>query len=299
MNTLALKKIFPLFYSLTAVTVIIRFVLQFVLIDPETGFYYATSAGQMAQWGFNLLLALAVVLLCWFSRTSTISPSAIFPPLGKAVSLSLIVSGLLCELGAFFALAPEILFLLEGDSLTLKIVLPALINLVMGLLLIYLGFLALGGKQNRISLTSAVLVLLWSIVLLISNFLSYPIAYHVSDNMLHILALVCMAFLMVAFFKALLGVSSQKSLASTLRFGLLTAYLGVVLVLPRLVAIWTGHANLQIPAPDSFALYLMLALAAFGYFAARNMLLAKDAPAEVLPSEDASIESVSNPDELL
>ena len=273
-----LKRVFPVFYILTAVTVAVRFALCFTIIDPETGFYSYNAIGMACQWGFNLLLAAAALAFFWFGRVPLPADGLIIPKMNKAACVALIAAGLLCEMSALYTGVNEVMALLDGYELILRNALPALFNSIAGLLLIYTGILAFTGKQRRTGLIPAVVVIIWSAVLLVSTFLSYPISYHVSDNMLHILALCCAAFLMASFFKAILGVGPRPAVRKTIFFGLLTAYFGLTLALPRLVQLWINRINVLVPAAGQEDLYLLLALSAFGFFAARSMTGVEQAP---------------------
>ena len=85
------QKTFKLFWILTAVTIAVRFWLQFTQIDHTSGFYNATALGRGCQLGFNALLAVCALLIWLSVRRHGKDFSAERKPFGREFFIGLIV----------------------------------------------------------------------------------------------------------------------------------------------------------------------------------------------------------------
>jgi len=275
LNNSPLKKPFLLTGLLTAVTVVIRLVQQFALIDHSTGFYKATALGNGSELVFNLfLLACAVVI--WFSvRKQAGNFSAEPKQFSREFFIGLMLMGFTAELSYLFTFLNEFRGLLRGHGLYLPSALPAIIFVFGGVLLLYQGLLGISGKQENIDLLSAAIMSLWGAAALVCTYLSHTIVYHVSDNMLHILAIAAMAFFLTNCLKYMMGTELAICGRRTILYGLVTVFFGVTLVLPRLVSLLVNGNTEILGAPNFSELIFVLVSAAVAAIAAATIAFGK------------------------
>ena len=280
MNNSPLKKPFLLTGLLTAVTVVIRLVQQFALIDHSTGFYKATALGNGSELVFNLfLLACAVVI--WFAvRKQAGNFSAEPKQFSREFFIGLMLMGFTAELSYLFTFLNEFRGLLRGHGLYLPSALPAIIFVFGGVLLLYQGLLGISGKQESIDLASAAILSLWGAAALVCTYLSHTVVYHVSDNMLHILAVAAMAFFLTNCLKYMMGAELATCGRRTVFYALLTFYFGVTLFLPRTVTILVHGGYESLGAPTFSELLFVIISAAVAVLAAHAVCFGQATAAE-------------------
>ena len=271
LNHSPLKKSFVLTGLLTIAAVVLRTVLQFTAIDHSTGFYHS----GVVEIIFNVFL-LAAVALIWLSVRRC----------GKEVNdqpkrfsseffIGLMLMGFTAELSYLFPFLTEIRGLLSGDGLYLPSALPAIIFVIGGVLLLYQGLLGISGKQESIDLLSASIMSLWGAAALVCTYLSHTIVYHVSDNMLHILAIAAMAFFLTNCLKYMMGTELATCGRRTILYGLVTVFFGVTLVLPRLVSLLVNGNTEILGAPNFSELIFVLVSAPVAAIAAATIAFGK------------------------
>lgn len=289
MKTSPLKKPFLLTGVLTAVAVAVRLVLQLVAIDHSTGFYYATGLGRGAEIVFNLFLAAALVLI-WLAVRGERAHFGEKPRhFGNEFFIGLMLMGFTAELSYLFQFLTEMRALFGGHGLYLPSALPAIIFVLGGVLLLYQGLLGISGKQDSIDLLSAAILAIWGAAALVCTYLSHSIVYHVSDNMLHILAVAALAFFLANCLKYMMGTEVATSGRRTVLYGLMTFFFGCTLVLPRLVSLLVNGNVESLGAPNfSELIFVMIAALvaglaawtiAFGCLMPTHTLIAKPAEA--------------------
>lgn len=267
------QKTFKLFWILTAVTIAVRFWLQFTQIDHTSGFYNATALGRGCQLGFNALLAVCALLIWLSVRRHGKDFSAERKPFGREFFIGLIVMGFTAELSYLYTFLTEFSDLFHGHGLYLPSALPAIIFVVGGILLLYQGLLGISGKQENIDLLSASILSLWGAAALVCTYLGYTVVYHVSDNMLHILAIASMAFFLTMCLKYMMGVDPEVSGRRAMHYGLFTGYFSLALVVPRLVVLAVYGGQESLPAPKFYSLIFVLVVAAVALIACYTIAL--------------------------
>ena len=284
MKNSPLKKPFLLTGLLTAVTLVIRLVQQFAFIDHSTGFYKATALGNGSEIVFNLIL-LASAVAIWFSVRRQAGEFCDQPKqFSREFFIGLMLMGFTAELSYMFTFLNEFRGLLRGHGLYLPSALPAVIFVFGGVLLLYQGLLGISGKQESIDLASAAILSLWGAAALVCTYLSHTVVYHVSDNMLHILAVAAMAFFLTNCLKYMMGAELAICGRRTVFYALLTFYFGVTLFLPRTVSILVHGGYESLGAPTFSELLFVIIGAAVAVLAAYVICFAEKAPE--VPAEE-------------
>ena len=291
MKNPVLKKTFTLAAVLTAITVAVRLVLQFVLIDHDTGFYMATGAGRAAQLVFNLLLVVSAVLI-WLSVRRTGGQFADErKSFNREFFIALMVMGISAELSYLSPFLIEFRSLFSGHGVYLPSFLPAVIFVIGGVLLLYQGLLGFSGKEEDIDLGSAAILSLWGAAALVCTYLSHTIVYHVSDNMLHVLAVAALAFFLTNLLKYMMGTACAQSGRRAVLYALLTAYFGATLVIPRLASMPFHGGNEVLGAPRFYPMLFVLVCAATAVIAAWCIAFGETKTAEAPEQPEAEAES--------
>ena len=262
MNNSPLKKSFVLAGLLTIISVVFRLVQQFALIDHSTGFYKATALARGSQIVLNVILLVSAVLIFLLVGRSKKLFSTEPKQLNREFFIGLIVMGFTAELSYLADFLTEMRGLFGGEGLYLPSALPAFIFVLGGVLLLYQGLLGISGKQENIDLLSASILSLWGAAALVCTYLSHTIVYHVSDNMLHILAIAAMAFFLTNCLKYMMGTELEICGRRAVHYGLCTVYFGVTLALPRLVSLIVNGNREVLGAPAFYDLVFVLASAA-------------------------------------
>lgn len=278
MKNSPLKKPFLLTGVLTAITLVIRLVQQFALIDHTTGFYKATALGNGSELVFNLLLLVCAVLIGLSVRRQSNNFSDRPKQFSREFFIGLMLMGFTAELSYMFTFLNEFRGLLRGHGLYLPSALPALIFVVGGVLLLYQGLLGISGKQESIDLASAAILSLWGGAALVCTYLSHTVVYHVSDNMLHILAVAAMAFFLTNCLKYMMGAELAVCGRRTLLYALLTFYFGVNLFLPRTLSILVHGGYEALGAPTFSELLFVIVSAAVAVMAAYAICFGEAVP---------------------
>ncbi|MBP0962781.1 MAG: hypothetical protein J6Q99_00585 [Oscillospiraceae bacterium] len=277
MNNSPLKKPFLLTGVLTAITLVIRLVQQFALIDHSTGFYKATALGSIGEIAFNLILLVCAVLIVLSVRRQANNFSDQPKQFSREFFVGLMLMGFTAELSYLFTFLNEFRGLLRGHGLYLPSALPAVIFVFGGVLLLYQGLLGISGKQESIDLASAAILSLWGAAALVCTYLSHTVVYHVSDNMLHILAVAAMAFFLTNCLKYMMGAELAICGRRAVHYALLTFYFGVTLFLPRTLTILVHGGNEALGAPTFSELLFVIVSAAVAILAAYAICFAEKA----------------------
>ena len=291
----SLKKTFVLAGVLTLIAVVFRFVQQFLLIDHTTGFYNADALGRGSQLVFNLLLAVSAVLIWLSVRRRSAEFTAQRKSFSREFFIGLMVMGFTAELSYLYTFLTEIRGLFSGHGLYLPSALPAIIFVFGGVLLLYQGLLGVSGKQENIDLLSASILSLWGAAALVCTYLSHTIVYHVSDNMLHVLAIASLAFFLTNCLKYMMNVDLAVCGRRAVHYGLFTAYFGFTLVLPRLVTLLIYGGKESLGAPKFYDLVFVLVSAVVALIAAYTIAFGRniDQPeAGPEPDEPSAAEAV-------
>lgn len=289
LNNSPLKKSFVLTGLLTIISVVYRLVQQFALIDHATGFYKATALAHGSQLALNALLLVSVVLIFLSVRRQREHFSNEPKQFSREFFICLIVMGFTAELSYLYDFLNELRGLFGGHGLYLPSALPAFIFVIGGVLLLYQGLLGISGKQENIDLLSASIMSLWGAAALVCTYLSHTIVYHVSDNMLHILAIAAMAFFMTNCLKYMMGTELAVCGRRAVHYGLFTVYFGVTLALPRLISIIVNGNTEVLGAPAFYDLIFVLAAAAVAAVASYLICFGKSA---VEAESDEAVEEI-------
>ncbi|MBR5558908.1 MAG: hypothetical protein IKU72_01515 [Oscillospiraceae bacterium] len=272
----SLKKPFVFAALLTAVTLVVRFVLQFAAIDHTTGFYYNTTLGNVAELGFNAMLLVCAVLIWLVVRRQANQFSSEVKSFPREFFIGLMLMGFTAELSYLFTFLTEFRGLISGHGLYLPSALPAFIFVLGGVLLLYQGLLGISGKQESIDLASAAIMSLWGAAALVCTYLSHTVVYHVSDNMLHILAIAAMAFFLTNCLKYMMGAELAISGRRTVFYGLLTFYFGVTLFLPRTLSLLIHGGKEYLGAPTFSELIFVMVSAVVAVIASVTIALVEN-----------------------
>ncbi len=259
MKSSQVSKAVVIFWVFTALTVLLRFVLQFTAIDQSTGFYTLTPLGDIGQWVYNILLLVGGVAI-WFTTkhaTSKLSHSDVTG--SGSIFIAFMAMGLVTELIHFFAFYVEMSDLMGGHAPHIPAMLPTITGVLGGVVFMYMGFLGIVGKQNRIGLFAAGFISLWGAATLLFLYMDYPIVFSISDNMLHILTMTALTFLIVSVMKSLKGINPEASAGRSLLFALLTMFFGLNLMLPKMTALLMGYIT------EGSDIFQMLGMLAMGY----------------------------------
>ncbi len=289
MKNSPLKKPFLVTGLLTAIAVVARIVLQLSAIDHSTGFYHST----VVEIVFNVFL-LAAVILIWLSVRGCVNQFSDQPKrFSNEFFIGLMLMGFTAELSYLFPFLTEIRGLLGGHGLYLPSALPAIIFVIGGVLLLYQGLLGISGKQENIDLLSAAIMSLWGAAALVCTYLSHTVVYHVSDNMLHILAVAAMAFFLTNCLKYMMGAELAVCGRRTVMYGLVTVFFGATLVLPRLISLLANGNIEALGAPNFSELIFVFVSAAVATIAAVTIAFGK-----VSKDQEAAEEVVEETEEV-
>ncbi len=273
------KKYFTVYFSATAaVALATRFFLQLSEIDPYTGFYYSNPVSASWAQGFLVLLlmgCLLAVLLVWRAKLPAAQPARLQT---KLLGVSQIALGLFAEIGAYFTAFSVAMAIFSGYRISLPDALTSGLTILAGLVLIIMGLSTLAGKQT--GLVSAVIVIAWMSLTLITTFMQYPIVYNVSDNMLHVLVLAAGTAFFVYYFKVLLGVGSRRDTAAAAALGLITAFFAAVLAIPRWYSLSTLGIHAFTPSVTNDDLWMVAILGLMGLLSAAALLWGTPPPAQ-------------------
>ena len=258
-----------LFGLVTLAALALRLVLKLTMIDPETGFYLLEGVGPWPML-FNLLLAAGVVAaVLWVLRQKP--EGGAFAPCRVQGGLT-VLSGFAAEVWAILQVMEQ----LSGGKIQLLTLLVAVISIGAGLYLMNLGVGDAAGRQGRgISAAGASLLILWSVAVMLSIFLSYSVVVTISDHLLTTLTLVSVVIFLVGYTKLRMGMSGRRAGAQTALGGLLGAFFGLSGCLPSLAAGAMGIKELDTPA--LFQTLLLLALSLWGGAAAVGLLVFRPA----------------------
>ena len=246
------------FGALALVVLALRFYLKFLLIDPETGFYLLEGAGPWPVI-FNLLLAAgtAAALLGVWKKRPGLEGEGLSPcPVQGALA---VLSGFAAEVWAILQVMEQLAAASVGDEVSILSLLMAVLTIGTGLYLMNLGVGDLARKERGpISTAGACLLILWSVALMLTIFLSYSVVAAISDHLLTTLALVALVVFLVGYGKARMGLADRRALSQTALGGLLTAFFALPASLPALAA---GSARGTL---DLFQQILLLVLGLWG-----------------------------------
>ena len=288
------KRLLTVFSAIVVLTLAVRFFLQFSEIDLYNGFYYANDVSDAWSLGFLALLfaaVVAVVVMVWRFKPAAARPEQLHT---RSLALTQIALGLVAEVGAYFTGFSVLMAILGGYRISLGDAAVSGLTVLGGLVMIVIGLATLSNKQNTGGLFAAIVVIIWMALNLIFTFMSYPIVLNVSDNMLHILALASATAFFLYYFKVLVGVGSQRDTSTAIVLGLLTAYFGVTLVIPRFVVRMVTKIYAFVPSVSSDDLLLVAVLTLIGFFAALALMKPAEAvPAVETPEQPAADEQAS------
>lgn len=280
------KKLLTVFSAMVILTLVVRFFLQFSEIDLYYGFYYANDVSDAWAMGFLALLfaaVAAVVVMVWRLKPAAGQPKQLHT---RPLAICQIALGLIAEVRAYFTGFSVLMAILGGYRISIADAAVSGLTILSGLVMIVIGLATLSSKQNTGGLFAAVVVIAWMSLNLIFTFMSYPIVLNVSDNMLHVLVLVCATAFFLYYFKILVGVGSQRDTRAAIILGLLTAYFGVTLAIPRFVVRMVTKIYAFVPSVTSDDLLLVAALSLIGLFAVLALMqTAEAAPAVEAPEE--------------
>lgn len=231
-----------LFGSALIVLLVLRLILKLFCIDPQTGFYaHASWLGVIFE---ILVLAAAVLflLLGFVKPKVSLLPSG-RPPLdsriipysfpGSAIFLRLVVAAVLLHaVSVFFGWNPNIGL---GEMKTFSILLACL-DLLAVLAIEFTVFCMSQNEPLPYAFVSVVIIL-WSLVFLIHQYMRFTTVNCVSDEKLELLAL-CASMLFWYVFARIVSRSMKPGLLRFLSaFGYLTALLCLVLTVPQIFAV--------------------------------------------------------------
>ncbi len=283
------KHLVTAFSVLVAVTLALRLFLQLSEIDQYYGFYYSNPVSDAWGLGFLALLLLGtagIAYVVWRIKPADAPPALLQ---NRLLALCQIALGLIAEVGAYLTGFNVMMAIFGGYRVSIADAAISGLTILAGLVLIVLGLSTLSGK-NAGSLFSAIVVVAFMALTLVTTFMYYPIVFNVSDNMLHILTLTAATAFFMYYFKVLVGVGSQKDTVLTAVLGLLTAYFAVTLVIPRWFIIATQGINAFVPSVSKDDLLMAAALGLTGLIAALSLLQSAPAATAPAPVEDAGQE---------
>ncbi len=296
-------KVFGVF---CVITVIFRFALQFLAIDHSTGFYALSSIGKIGQITYSLLLLVGAGAIWSFSKQTQRSIATAQISMMGSVFIAFMSMGLVMVLTHLFSFYVEVSDLLAGYAPYVAGMLPTITGILGGAVFMYMGFMGIVGKQNRIGLFASVIASLWAAATLLFTYMDYPIVFSISDNMLHVVTMAALTLLLVSLMKAHNGINTAASNKRSLTYAMLTLYFGLNLLLPYTAVLMTGYGdsdvsifeslgmlamgyntNSYLPMPNLLDLTFVLTVCALSFFVIRGMLSAADSLATQGDSEDA------------
>lgn len=239
----------------TVVTVLLRVYLQINMIDSGTGFY--VDAGFLPT-AFNVLLVVFVAAIFISTMVKRPSGSLSYSKLNSTLSIFL---GFVVEVVSFTQLIEIFFSIGNGAPLPVLLLITLLVSAAAGITFVFDGFAGLSGQpKNDKGIFTCVFPTVWMILLTLSTFTSYKLTVEISDNMLHILAMVFTLLYFAARTKLIIGETTDRNRSQAVFTGLCASYFTFTLALPRLIVGSVGSSFMQGPSIATTLVVLTLGI---------------------------------------
>lgn len=212
-------------------TLILRWILKAVYIDPDTGFY--EGAGILPVFFIALLLALAVLSLIRSGRGAGFHlPSN---ESCRIIGIFEAVIGLFCGINFIVSFSQTMEILVTPNSSTRTIMGTVVLTFLFGLCLLSFLLLAknhLSSPAKPVFTAIPLIPIITFLVWLITKFNAYALVVNISDRLLHILFLLSTLMFLLGYGRILIRYDVQKGLRYAVGFGLTSALTGLNLSIP-------------------------------------------------------------------
>ena len=240
---LKFRNILPIFFIITIISVTVRFLQSYSMIDPRTGFFKP----EFSALNIAISIAFGVVLLLFlvlgfktkdkFSETKNKSPVLCASSMFLAFAL-MIEGGIMLNDGSFYAISKET----GANEFQLGTLLGfTLLTFSVLAFCVYAVNLARDKKSGGFLLIFPVFY--WA-YRLITAFITYTGIANISENIIYIAMLCFSLVFLLSHGKIIADINPEKSIKSVLAYGFGGAMLCFVSIVPRFLLTIIGQQDL-------------------------------------------------------